>query len=140
MQLTNEHDIRLAMGYQAAGTTDVNGNTIDMQGASSIAFLAALGPIVSGGVQSLKVQHGDASDASDMEDIDGASYTIGDGDDDKLCAIEVSRVLKRYVRIVLLRETQNCTLYSVIALLGDLRTAPPLSNHSTFDGKTVVAS
>lgn len=139
MQITNEFDTRLAMGYQAAGTTDVNGNILDTQGASSLCFLAALGPIVSGGVQSLKVQHGDQSDLSDAADIDGAVYTIGDTDDDKLCAIEVARATKRYVRIVLLRETQNCTLYSVIALLGDLRKKPP-ANHSTFDGKTVVAS
>lgn len=138
MQLTNENDIRLAMGYQAAGTTDIEGNILDMQGGSSLAIVATLGPIVGGAVSSMKVQEGDASDGSDMTDVPDASFTISDAHDDKVFAIEVPRILKRYARCVLLRETQNLTLYSAIAFIGDLRTAPPLSNHSTFAGKTQV--
>ncbi|MCA0314229.1 MAG: hypothetical protein LCH63_10375 [Candidatus Melainabacteria bacterium] len=137
-QLTNERDIRSAMGYQAAGTTDVNGTSIDTAGAGkSIAFVGSVGAIVSGGVQSVKIQYSD--DNSSWSDVAGAEKVLADTDDDKTFAIEIAFCLHRYYRAVLLRETQNCTLNAILAFIGDLLVEPAPA-HSSHDGAVQVAA
>lgn len=137
MQLTNEFDVRKACDPATAGTSAVNGDTIDTQGASGGCFLAHMGAITGGAVTSLKVQEGDASDASDMADISGASITIPDDGDNKVFAVEVPRFKKRYARMVLVRGSQNSVLNSGLVALTDGRKKPAPA-HSSFGGTTQV--
>ena len=94
----------------AAGATDINGSTLDMAGFDAVTMLAQFGAIVSGAATSIKAQHGDASDASDMADVEGTSQTVADTDDEKLFVINIIRPQKRYVRLVVKRATQNATV------------------------------
>ncbi len=124
MDLASQSQLGIAMAPQAAGTGNVNGNTIDTRGATNANFTLHVGTVVSGAAASWKIQQGDASDGSDMVDIDGAVQTIQDTDDDKLFEIEIAKLRKRYVRCVVLRATQNVTINGCVVRQTGLRTFP----------------
>lgn len=118
-------DVRRAANAAAAGTSAVNGTVIDMLGYESIAFVAAFGTLTATQVTGIKVQHGDASDGSDMADLAGsASGNLADTDGNKLLLGEIYRPRKRYVRCVVTRGTANAVLDGVIALLYRAETTP----------------
>lgn len=99
----------------AAGVTAINGSTIDLQGFAGVLFLISIGAIVAGGVQSIKLQHGDESNASDMADVLGSNQAIVDTEDDTVRYLEMAVPTKRYCRVVITRATQNST-FAVVAL------------------------
>lgn len=97
----------------AAGTSAINGATIDTLGFMGVLFLLHFGAIVTGAVTSFKLQHGDAANASDMADILGSSQTVADSDDDKVFYAELGIPTKRYCRVVVSRATQNATVAAI---------------------------
>jgi len=101
----------------AAGTTAITGSTVDTQGFDGVMFVTAAQTITSTGVQSIKIQHGDASDLSDAADVSGTSVTIADSDDDKAVVTDLSDLSKRYVRAVISRATANSAFGEVFAFL-----------------------
>lgn len=107
----------------AAAATAITGTTIDTFGFRGILFLLNFGTIVSGAVTSFKVQHGDASDNSDMADVLGSAQTVADTADDTPFYCDINRVTKRYARLVVSRATQNATL-GATALLYDAVSQP----------------
>lgn len=109
----------------AAGTSDSNATAVDMAGFNSVAFIVCLGAIVSGGVQSIKVQQSD--DNSTFADLEASGFTIADTDDNGVVLVEVMRPEKRYVRVVTKRATQNTTIDRVIALQGNAIGPLPLT-------------
>ncbi len=112
-----------------AGTSAINGTTLDVQGFEGIIAYVRFGAIVAGAVTSVKIQHGDASDLSDAADITGSSVTVADTDDEKAVVINLHRPLKRYVRVVVSRGTQNATVSEAHYQLYDARKAP--TTHDT---------
>jgi len=98
----------------AAGTSDINGATLDMSGFEAVLILVRFGAIVSGAVTSIKAQQGAASDLSDASDLEGTAQTIADTDDEKEFYIEIVRPRERYVRVVVDRGTQNATVAGAI--------------------------
>lgn len=94
----------------AAGATAVNGATLDMAGYDGVIMEVQFGAIVTGAVTSIKAQQGAASNLSDAADLLGSGQTIADTDDEKLFLIDLYQPLKRYVRLVVSRATQNATV------------------------------
>lgn len=95
----------------AAAATDITGLTIDLQDfPGGVLFMALFGAIVAGAATSLRLQHGDLADNSDMADIAGSSQTVLDTDDDKAFYLELAKPLKRYARLIVKRATQNATV------------------------------
>ena len=92
----------------AAGTTDINGATLDMSGHGCVLMAVTFGAIVFGAVTSIKAQQGAASDMSDAADLAGSAQTIADDDDEKTFYIEIVRPTKRYVRLVVDRGYSEC--------------------------------
>lgn len=106
----------------AAGTSDINGSTLDMAGYDSVRFIALLGTLTATQVTLLKAQQGDASNLSDAADITGATTTAaGDSDGNKMLILDVVRPQKRYVRCVVDRGTANAVVDGVIAELYNAR-------------------
>lgn len=120
----------------AAGTSAINGTTLDCSGYDGVLIGVHFGTIVAGAVTSIKAQHGDASDMSDAADISGSSVTINDTDDDKVFYIDV-RVKKRYLRVVVSRATQNATVAAVYVLY-DAHNVPSAQD-SAVSGVSVAA-
>lgn len=124
MNLAPNISISRVMDAQAAGATNVNSAVVDMQGYDGVMFLAAFGAIVSGAVTSIKAQQGQASNLSDAADLAGTSITVADTDDNKVAVLDIYRPQERYVRVAVLRATQNATVDGVIAIRYKGRKAP----------------
>lgn len=125
-QLISSTSIRQAITPTAgvAGTSAINSSVIDTANAEGVLFVVTFGAITSGAVTSIKVQHGDAANLSDAADVVGTSQTIADTDDDKVFYVDVRKPLKRYVRLVVSRATQNAVVASANAHVYGLRSQP----------------
>lgn len=97
--------ITLAAGV--AAQTTINGSIIDMQGFDGVLFMLNIGAITTGGVQSVKLQHGDQAGGGDMADVLGSAQTIADSEDNTVRFLEMTKPSKRYCRIVVSRATQD---------------------------------
>ena len=95
-----------------AGTTDINGATLDMKGFEGVLIEVVFGVITAAAVTSIKAQQGAASDLSDAADLAGTGQTIADTDDNKTFYIDINRPEERYVRLVVDRGTQNAVVAS----------------------------
>lgn len=96
----------------AAGTTDINGATLDMQGYLGVLVVVTMGAITSTAVTSIKMQQGAASNLSDAADLLGTAQTIADDDDEQVFVIDLYRPTERYVRLVVDRGTANAVVAS----------------------------
>jgi hypothetical protein len=114
----------------AAGTSAVNGATVDMSGFEEIAIIVPVGAVVSGAVTSIKWQEGDTT--SPTTDVAGTNITVADTDDDTTKILRIIKPQKRYGRVVVSRATQNATLGAILYVLTNPRTLP------VADGATVV--
>lgn len=105
----------------AAGTSLITpSGGIDTKGFRRVVFLIEVGAIVSGGVQSAKIQQSDDNGSSDgYSDLEGSSLSIADDDDSGIAIIEVLEPQKRYLKCLFSRATQNSTLEGITVLLCD---------------------
>jgi hypothetical protein len=114
----------------AAGTTAIESDAVDLADYDGVLFLTTVGAIVTGGVQSMKVQHGDTTTpATDVTDL---SHTVEDDDDNNSYALDFVRKDKRYARCVISRATQNSTWGEIYALLYGAKLKPVVSDLATF--------
>lgn len=121
----------------AAGTTDINGTTLDMANFEEVLVVVQFGAIVSGAVTSIKWQEGDASDLTDAADVAGTAQTVADTDDDKVFFINIIKPRSRYGRVVVDRGTQNATCSAMYYLKG-ARTVP-VTDGTNVAGETHVS-
>ena len=121
----------------AAGTTSINGTTLDMQGFEAVLMVVEVGAVVAGAVTTIKAQQGDQSDASDMSDLLGTEQTVEDSDDDKTFYIDLIKPTKRYVRLVVPRATQNATVAASYIQSGARKA--PTSHGTGVEGETHVS-
>lgn len=101
-----------------AGTTAVNGSTLDMSGFNELIAEALLGALTATQVTKLKLQVGNAANGSDMADVVGATtLAAADADSNKLLILDcgpTSFIGFRYARVVLVRGTANAVLVSLV--------------------------
>lgn len=121
----------------AAGTSAINGATLDMANFDGVLMEVMFGPIVAGAVTTIKAQQGDLADGSDMSDLLGSSQTIADDDDNKTFYIDLKKPEKRYVRLVVPRATQNATLAALYNQYGARKM--PTTHGSNVSGETHVS-
>ena len=114
----------------AAGTTAINGATIDLTGVEELIILVPFGAIVANAVTSIKFQEGDTT--SPTTDVAGTSITVADDADDTTKILRIIKPQKRYGRVVVSRATQNATVGAILYICKGLRTLP------ATDGATVV--
>lgn len=121
-----------------AGTTDINGVTLDMSGFEGALVAVTFGVITGSAVTSIKAQQGAASDLSDAADLEGTGQTVADTDDGKVFYIDLYRPLERYVRLVVVRATQNAVVATATYLQYGAAKAP-VSHGSTVAGELHVS-
>lgn len=119
----------------AAAQTDVTSDAVDSRDFDTVAFYALLGTITATGTGTMKAQHSDAS-GSGFVDV-GASVTYADTDSDKVLILEVSQPVKRYVRVVIERDTANAGVNGVLALQGKA-SAKPVTHDSSVTASSLV--
>lgn len=106
----------------AAGTTAVNGATVDMSGFEEIAVIVPFGPIVTGAVTSIKWQEGTTT--SPTTDVEGTNITVADDADNTTKILRIVKPRNRYGRVVVSRATQNATVGAITYVLTGARTLP----------------
>lgn len=122
----------------AAGTTDIEGVTLDMQGFEGVLILVTMGAITANAVTSIKAQQGAASNLSDAADLAGTAQTIADTDDEKTFFINVYRPQERYVRLYVDRATANAVVASAEYIQYGAR-KEPTTHGSNVSGETHVS-
>ena len=90
-----------------AGSSNINGVTLDMQNYEGVLIEVTFGVITSGAATSIKAQQDSASGMGTAQDLLGTSQTVADDDDNEIFVIDIYRPEKRYIRLVVLRATQN---------------------------------
>lgn len=108
----------------AAGTADIAGAILDMQGFEGVLMLVTFGAITAGAVTSIKAQQGNAADMSDAADLADTGQVIAATDDDKTFFIDLYRPTKRYVRLYVDRGTQNAVVAEALYLQYGARVKP----------------
>jgi hypothetical protein len=131
----NVADIRVIQATTAtagaAGTTAVNGATVDLSGVEELLIVVPFGAIVTNAVTSIKFQEGDTT--SPTTDVAGSNITVLDTDDDTTKVLRIVKPQKRYGRVVVSRATQNATVGAITYICTGLRTL------SATDGATVAS-
>lgn len=122
----------------AAGTSDINGATLDMSGFEGVLMIVTMGAITANAVTSIKAQQGAASDLSDAADLLGTAQTIADDDDEQVFYIDLYRPAERYVRVVVDRATQNAVVASAEYIQYGAR-KEPTTHGSGVSGETHVS-
>lgn len=113
----------------AAGTSAINGSTLDMANFEGVLAVVRFGAITAGAATSIKIQGGNASDLSDAVDLTGTAQTIADTDDDKTFYVDLYQPTYRYVRLVVSRATQNAVVAAAQYLQYEPRNMP--TTHGT---------
>lgn len=98
----------------AAGTSDIDGATLDMSGYEGVLVAVTMGAITGSAVTSIKMQQDTASGMGTAADLEGTSQTIADDDDGKIFYINLHKPRERYVRLVVDRATQNAVVASAV--------------------------
>jgi len=117
----------------AAGTTDSNSSSVDMQGFESVMFIALFGTITATAVTSIHAEQ--SADDSTFADLESTSISIDDDEDNMVLVLEVIKPTDRYVRCVVDRGTANAVIDGVIAIQYNARNVP-----TTQDATTVADS
>ena len=121
-----EHRISIAIAAssRSAGTTDINGANLDMQGYEGVVALIEMGTIVSTAVTSIKWQQSDTTTSADFSDLSSTGMTVADDDGDEIFISELYKPTKRYVRVVVVRGTANAALRAATYIQYKPREAP----------------
>lgn len=123
----------------AAGTTDVEGDTIDMQGYDAVRCIALLGTLTTTHVTKLIAKGGALANGSDGVAISGAeSGVAADGDSNHLLILDVIRPQQRYITFVLDRGTANAVLDGMIVELYKARETPVTMDGTVTNQGVVV--
>lgn len=103
-----------------AAATAINGSTLDTQlyNGAGVLILVHFGAIVTNAVTSLKVEVSDASNMGSPADIEGSAVTVADNKDDTYFMIDIHNPIKRYLRLVVSRATQNATVSATYIIYG----------------------
>lgn len=121
-----------------AGTSDINGAILDMQGYENVMAIVTFGVITSGAVTSIKMQQDTAADMGGAADLAGTGQTIADTDDNKTFYIDLIKPQERYVRLVVDRGTQNAVVASAIYLQYN-GVKKPVTHGTNVSGETHVS-
>ena len=119
MNLSRQVAIESGAATTGAGTTEVDGATIDTSGFEGVLFIAKFGTAASN--NTLQAQQGAASNLSDAADLEGTSVTVGSSDE--LVYLDLYRPRERYVRIQAERGTST-TLDWCVAIKYGARKQP----------------
>jgi hypothetical protein len=112
---SKENKVERVEAATSAGTADVDSAVVDLAGFSGVAFVVCSQAITTSGTAEIKVQHGDESNLSDAEDVDGLTITVADDDDNQTFVLDLSRPTKRYARLYIDRATANSAWSEILA-------------------------
>ena len=133
MNLSRAGKVTRVSNAVAAGTTDINSSSVDMQDFDAVTFYVSFGTITATAVTNVHAET--SSDDSTFNDLTGTSVTVADDDDNQVVVLEIDRPRERYIRCVIDRGTANAVVDGIIAVQTKANVEPV-----THDATTVVGS
>lgn len=133
VQLGNQANVLQSSGPVVAGTTNINGSVIDMQGFECLLVIVSLGALTATQNTKLKLQSGTLANGSDMSDVAnsgvpaGATTFVPDADSNKFIVGDYVRCAippNRYVRPVVVRGVANAVINAVYSIQYNVSRAP----------------
>lgn len=109
----------------AEGATDRTSSAIDMAGFDSVLIVVKFGDIAAGATTSIKAQQSSDDGATDgYSDLAGTGQSVGAGDDNEIFFIDIHRPEKRYLKLVVDKDTSNNTEEMAWAILYNAKDKP----------------
>lgn len=131
MNLSTQVAIRSALATTAAGTTEIDGATIDTQGFEGVLFIAKFGTAASN--NTLQAQQDSASGMGTVADVLGTSVAVGTSDE--VVWLDFNKPLERYVRVQGERGTSSTLDWGVAILYGAKRQPVDNATAGTIAGE-----
>jgi hypothetical protein len=119
--------LRLSAAAATSAGTAVAGALLDMQGFERAVAFATIATANAGNY--LKWQHGDASDGSDLADLEGTKVVAAANGD--IVACEIENPQKRYLKPVLIRAGANTATGDLYVMQSGARVLPVSNNESS---------
>jgi hypothetical protein len=119
----------------AAGVTAIKSTAIDMANYETVLFVIPFGTITAGAVTSVKAQQSVDTVDGNFVDLAGSAVTVLDSNDDGCIYLEITKPQKRYVRVQVLRATQNAVVGTIIAIQGEGRVKPSVQDTTIVGGE-----
>ncbi len=140
MELGKDAVITIAVTHLSgvAGTTDVTGVTLDMQGFEAVLVIVNFGVITAAAVTSIKMQQDAAAGMGGAADLLGTAQVIADDDDEKTFYIDLIKPVERYVRLIVDRATQNAVVGGATYIQYRARKSP-VAHGTNVAGETHVS-
>lgn len=121
--------IKRVKAATAAGTGDtISSDIVDTAGYAGCMFVTTFGAITAGAVTTIKAQQGAASDLSDAADLAGSGISVADDDDGQTFVVDINQPRERYLRLQVVRATQNAAIGEIYAILYGPRSLPQSSD------------
>lgn len=134
--LVNEVVVSLGSTNVAAGTTEIDGTSVDMSAFDEATAIAQLGTVTGGASFVLKLQQSNDNGVNDAwADITGATTGVITPVTNGIYVVSAYRPVKRYVRAVCLPTVQNVVLNSLLNVQSQpkkLPTTPDATVKSTI--------
>ena len=112
--LSSESKLQEGIATTGAGTSTINGATLDTQGLFSVLFVVKFGTPATD--NQIKAQQGDLSDLTDASDLLGTLVTVSASDE--IVWLDLLRPTKRYVRVVAVRGTSTTIDWGIAVQYG----------------------
>jgi hypothetical protein len=112
----------------AAGTTDIDCTSVDMQGFDSVRFIALFGTATTTHQTRLVVRQ--SADNSTFSNPIQTGPLMADGDSNRMLIAEIAAPGERYVRVTVDRGTANIVIDGVIAELFNAARVPVVQDAS----------
>lgn len=122
MNLSKNSKVVVISNAVAAGTSDIDASSVDMQNYESVMFIVQFGAITATAVTSVKARQ--SSDDATFADLEGTAQTVADDDDNLAFIIDVVKPGDRYVKPYVDRGTANAVVESITAILYGPRKMP----------------
>lgn len=123
-ELSKNVKIVLAKPAQSAATSAVTSDAIDMKGFEGVIFVTRFGTAAAD--NSIKVQQDSDSAFGTAADLEGTAIVSGADPSNEVCAIDIYKPMKRYLRLHATRGTSS-TLGDVYAILYQAKKMPTVS-------------
>lgn len=122
-----------------AGSTDLEGATIDMLGFEGIVGIVTFGVITGSAVTGIVWQQSNDSGMSGPTTLTAPAFTVADDSDGDVYVSDLFKPTMRYVRLHVDRATQNAVVASAEYIQYGARTEPVTSASATVNAASGVA-
>jgi hypothetical protein len=134
-QLSSGVLVKAALAVTTAGTSEIDGSTIDTAGYEGVMFIAKFGTAAAN--NTLQAQQDSASDMSTAADLEGSS--VGVGASDEIVWLDIYRPRERYVRVQAERGTSTTLEWGVALLYGAKNQPVDNTVAGTIHGETLIS-